>query len=391
MSSRDRLRELRNVYRDGLLEDTLPFWLQHAPDREFGGYTTSVARDGSLLDTDKGVWQQGRFAWLLAKLYNKVERRGEWLQTARLGIDFLDNHCVDPSDGRFWFHVTREGKPLRKRRYAFSESFAAIAYGQFSKATGDAAYAVKADVAFRRFLEHHRHPDPKLAKFTDERPTQGLAFPMISIVTAQDLRESIGWADADRVIDESIEAIRRYHVRADLQVVLESASLHNQVYEHFDFRTLNPGHAIEGAWFIMWEGKRRGDRELIELGCNMLRWMWRRGWDSLHGGLLYFVDLHGLPVQEYWHDMKFWWPHNEAIIATLLAYQLTRDEQFLRWHQQVHDWSYAHFPDPLCGEWFGYLHRDGSVSSTLKGNLWKGAFHLPRMQLVCWQLLDEML
>jgi N-acylglucosamine 2-epimerase len=384
------LNHLLAVYRDGLLHDTLPFWLKHAVDHEHGGYMTSLARDGSLLDSDKGVWQQGRFAWLLLTLYNTVERRPEWLQVAELGIRFLDQYCMDPEDGRFWFQVTREGQPLRKRRYAFSESFAAIAYGQFAKATGNHQYAVKAEAAFRRFLQHHLQPDPRLAKFTNVRPTRGLAFPMISIVTAQDLRGSIGLNDADAIIDHSIDAIRRHHVKREWEVVLEVASADGKPLEHFDARTLNPGHAIEGAWFILWEGKRRQDRELIELGCDMLSWMWRRGWDTHHGGLLYFVDLHGLPVQEYWHDMKFWWPHNEAVIATLLAYQLTGDLRYKSWHRQVHDWSHRFFPDRRHGEWFGYLHRDGSLSSTVKGNLWKGAFHLPRMQLTCWKLLEEM-
>jgi len=53
----------------------------------------------------------------------------------------------------------------------------------------------------------------------------------------------------------------------------------------------------------------------------------------------------------------------------------------------VHDWAYAHFPDAEHGEWYGYLHRDGRVSVPLKGNLWKGPFHLPRMQLLAWQWL----
>jgi hypothetical protein len=35
------------------------------------------------------------------------------------------------------------------------------------------------------------------------------------------------------------------------------------------------------------------------------------------------------------------------------------------------------------------LHRDGSVSTRLKGNMWKGPFHLPRMQWYCWQRLEE--
>lgn len=96
-----------------------------------------------------------------------------------------------------------------------------------------------------------------------------------------------------------------------------------------------------------------------------------------------------IPVQEYWHDMKFWWPQAEAIIATILAYSLTGDKKYAEWHKLVHDWAYRFFPDPKNGEWFGYLHRDGSVSSTLKGNLWKGPFHIPRMKLISWQLLEN--
>ena len=211
---------------------------------------------------------------------------------------------------------------------------------------------------------------------------------MITIVTAQELRESIGLPDADMWIDRSIDDIRRYHLKEDIQCVMETVSPSGDIIDHFDGRTLNPGHAIEGAWFIMLEGKLRCDDGLIRTGCQILDWMWERGWDKEHGGILYFVDVHGHPVQEYWHDMKFWWPQNEAIIATLLAYTLTGEPKYADWHTRIHDWTYKHFPDPQQGEWFGYLHRDGSISSPLKGNLWKGPFHMPRMQLVCWRMLE---
>ena len=170
---------------------------------------------------------------------------------------------------------------------------------------------------------------------------------------------------------------------------MESVSPSGEIVSSFDGRTLNPGHAIEGAWFVMNEGRYRNDPGLISMGCEMLDWMWERGWDQQHGGLLYFVGVDGKPVQEYWHDMKFWWPHNEAMIATLMAWTLTGQQKYLDWHQQVHEWSYQHFADEEHGEWFGYLRRDGEVSSTVKGNLWKGPFHFPRMQLMCWKLLED--
>lgn len=383
----DRRESLKRTYRDGLLGDTLPFWIDHCVDREHGGFMMSLDRDGSIIDTDKGVWQQARFTWLLGKLYNTVEQREEWLELAIHGARFLDAHCFDPTDGRMWFHLTRDGRPIRKRRYAFSESFAAIAYGELAKATGDARYIDKSIRAFNRFIDHNLRPQNVEPKFTDTRPTRGIGFPMITLVTAQELRGSIGLDSADHWIDHSIDVIRRYHLKDSIECVMEKVGDDGAILDHFDGRTLNPGHAIEGAWFIMLEGKIRGDQDLVRMGLKMLDWMWARGWDAEFGGMLYFVDVDGLPVAEYWHDMKFWWPQNETIIATLLAYELTGDAKYADWHTQAHDWAYSHFPDDTHGEWYGYLHRDGSVSSRLKGNLWKGPFHLPRMQLMGWQLL----
>ncbi len=388
--SHKRREYLLRTYRDGLLKDVVPFWTKHAVDREYGGFMMCLNRDGTLIDTDTGVWQQARAAWLFGELYNNVEPRDEWLELARSGVEFIDRHCIDPADGRMWFHVTRDGQPIRKRRYAFSESFAAIAYGELARATGSDEYAEKARRAFRRFIDHNVNPQGVEPKFTDTRPTRRIGFPMITINTAQELRHSIGLADADDWIDRSIDTIRRCHVKEDIKCVMETVSPDGERIDHFDGRTHNPGHAIEGAWFIMWEGRHRGDSELIELGCRMLDWMWQRGWDDEYGGMLYFVDVNGLPVQEYWHDMKFWWPHNETVIATLLAWSLTGETKYADWHTKIHDWSYQHFPDREHGEWFGYLHRDGRLSVPLKGNLWKGPFHLPRMQIVCWKLLDQL-
>jgi N-acylglucosamine 2-epimerase len=384
MIDHGRLDALIEVYRDGLLENTLPFWLPRSVDREHGGFMLARDRDGSLLDTDKGIWQQCRFTWLLGELYNNVEPREEWLELCRHGIEFLDAHGFDPVDGRMWFHVTREGAPIRKRRYAFTESFAAIAYGEYAQAAGSEEYADKARAAFQAFVDQTVDPP----KFTDVRPTIGLGFPMITIVTAQELRDSISLEEADAWIDRSIDTIRTKFMKPELRAVMEQVGPDGSILDHFDGRMLNPGHAFEGAWFVMREGERRGDQSLIRMGLDMLDWTWERGWDAEHGGVLYFVDVHGGPVSEYWHDMKFWWPHNEAIIAMLLAFALTGDWKYAEWHRLVHDWAYAHFPDAASGygEWFGYLHRDGRVSVPLKGNLWKGPFHLPRMQLTCWRL-----
>jgi len=396
---RERIEELLALYRNGLFEDVLPFWLRHSVDRRFEGFMTSLNRDGSVVDTDKAMWQQGRFTWLLGELYNNAagidpksaEDRDRWLEAAKLGINFMDRFGYDSADGRMWFHVTREGRPIRKRRYAFTESFAAIGYAEYAQATGKEQYAEKAVRALKTFIDYCTVPRPSLAKFTDVRPMQSIGFPLIMIGASQELRDSIDWPEADYWIDRSVETIERYFLKEDLRAVMENVGPKGEIYDHFDGRILNPGHAIEAAWFIMREGEIRGDQRLVSLGTKMLDWSLERGWDEEYGGLLYFVDLKGLPVQEYWHDMKFWWPHAEALIATLLAWHLTGEEKYALMHEKIHTWTYSRFPDPEYGEWFGYLHRDGGLSSPLKGNFWKGPFHIPRMQLVCTRILKSKL
>ncbi len=140
----ERLRHLKEVYEQELLSSVLPFWLNHAVDEEQGGFFAGIDRDGTVIDTDKGMWQQGRFTWVMGHLYNTVEPRQEWLDAARQGIEFIQEYGFDPADGRMWFHVTREGRPIRKRRYAFSEAFAAMAFAEYAQATGDETLAAEA-------------------------------------------------------------------------------------------------------------------------------------------------------------------------------------------------------------------------------------------------------
>lgn len=378
------------LYRRTLLEDVVPFWLRHGLDREHGGMLTALDRDGSLLDSDKSVWFQGRAGWMFATLFNTMGRREEWLQAARSCVRFLRAHCISPS-GKMYFTITRDGRPLRMRRYVFSEAFAAIAYAALAKATDEARLAAEAVETFATYLRYTFEPGVMAPKEESTRPSKGLGGRMIAIVTAQEIRTNlgdvvVGGRSCSEWIDECIAEIERDFLKPEHEALMEIVAQDGSVLDHIDGRTLNPGHAMECAWFIMHEGKLRADRRMVELGTRILDWTWRRGWDAVHGGVLYFTDLRGLPVQEYWHDMKFWWPHCEAIIAAALAYQCTGEPRFAEMHRLVHEWSFRHFPDPEHGEWFGYLHRDGTLSQRAKGNLFKGPFHLPRMLWYCTRM-----
>jgi len=372
-------KQLGDFYRHTLLEDVIPFWFPRSVDQQHGGFLHCFDADGSLIDSDKSVWAQGRMSWMLLTLYNTLEPRAEWLAWGRSGVEFLMKHGFD-KDNRMFFHLTRAGEPIRKRRYAYSESFAAIACGALFRATAEERWRDVALDLFRRFVDWNFIPGRMPPKFCGTRPLIGIGPRMIALATAQSLRDDLGPDESlEKWIDRCLDEIEQLFVKHDRRAVMENVAPDGTIVDHFDGRMLNPGHAIEAAWFVMVEGARRHDRALIDRGCRMLEYSWERGWDETYGGLFYFRDIDRHPVQEYWHDMKFWWPHDEAIIACLLAYRLTNSPHFAKWHQQVHSWSFQHFADPQHGEWYGYLHRDGSLSNSTKGNLWKSFFHHPRM------------
>ena len=378
-------------YREDLLTDVLPFWMEHALDEQNGGYFTCLDRDGSLMDSTKSVWFQGRFAYILAYAYNHIEKNEAWLKASKSGIDFIEKHCFD-TDGQMFFEVTAQGVPVRKRRYVFSETFAAIAMAQYAIATGDKSYAEKALGLFREVIHYKNTPGLLQPKFREGFVAKGHSFCMILIDTAARIREAIDDEILTRQIDDSIAELRRDFMKPEFKAILETVGPNGEFIDSIAGRTINPGHSIETAWFILEESKYRGwDEDLKKMGLTILDWSWNWGWDEQYGGINYFKDCKNLPPQEYWHDMKFWWPQCEAIIATLYAYEATADARYLEMHRQINEYAYNHFPDPVYGEWYGYLHFDGSLSQPAKGNLFKGPFHIPRMLLKSSMLCNEIL
>ena len=384
------LSEWRDSYRNDLVNNIMPFWMRNGLDRVNGGVYTCLDRDGSLIDSTKSVWFQGRFAFVCSFAYNNVDKNPEWLAAAKSTIEFIEDHCFD-TDGRMYFEVTAEGKPLRKRRYVFSETFAAIAMAEYSKASGDKSYAEKALKLFndiRRFISTPGYMEPK---YLDTLQAKGHSIVMILINTASRIREVIDSPELDAQISESIESLKDF-MKEEFKALLEMVGPNGEFIDTCNGRIINPGHCIETAWFLLEEAKHRGwEKELTERALRILDWSWDRGWDKQYGGIINFRDCRNLPPQDYSQDMKFWWPQTEAIIATLYAYEATKDDKYLIMHKQISDWTYAHFPDEEFGEWYGYLHRNGTVAQPAKGNIFKGPFHIPRMMVKSFQLCNLLL
>lgn len=391
MNVKEYIKSWAESYKKDLTENIMPFWMEYGLDRENGGVYTCVNRDGSLMDTTKSVWFQGRFAFICSFAYNNVEKNQEWLDAAKSTLEFIEKHCFD-EQGHMYFSVTAEGKPLRKRRYVFSETFAAIAMSEYALATGDQHWAKRAIQVFEDTQRFLATPGFLPAKFEADVKLQGHSIVMILINVGSCIRKVVDDPKLTQQIDESIEKLKKYFIHPEFKCLLEKVGENGEFIDTNMTRTINPGHCIETSWFIMEEAKLRGwDKPMFDLALQVFDWSWDWGWDKQYGGIINFRDCKNLPSQDYSQDMKFWWPQCETIIASLYAYLGTGDEKYLYRHERISEWTYAHFPDAEYGEWYGYLHRDGTVAQPAKGNLYKGPFHIPRMMIKGYMLCQEIL
>lgn len=391
MNVKEYIKSWAESYKKDLTENIMPFWMKYGLDCENGGVYTCVDRDGSLMDTTKSVWFQGRFAFICSFAYNNVEKNQEWLDAAKSTLEFIEKHCFD-EQGHMYFSVTAEGKPLRKRRYVFSETFAAIAMSEYALATGDQHWAKRAIQVFEDTQRFLATPGFLPAKFEADVKLQGHSIVMILINVGSCIRKVVNDPKLTQQIDESIEKLKKYFIHPEFKCLLETVGENGEFIDTNMTRTINPGHCIETSWFIMEEAKLRGwDKPMLNMALQVFDWSWDWGWDKQYGGIINFRDCKNLPPQDYSQDMKFWWPQCETIIASLYAYLGTGDEKYLYRHERISEWTYAHFPDAEYGEWYGYLHRDGTVAQPAKGNLYKGPFHIPRMMIKGYMLCQEIL
>lgn len=391
MNIKEYIKQWAESYKTDLTENIMPFWMEHGWDKVNGGVYTCLDRDGSLIDSTKSVWFQGRFAFICAYAYNNVEKNPMWLEAAKSTIDFIEKHCFD-ENGRMYFSVTAEGKPLRMRRYVFSETFAAIAMSEYALATGEQKYAERALQIFKDTQRFLTTPGILAPKFEESVQLQSHSIIMILINVASCIRKVINDPKLTEQIDESIAKLKKYFIHPEFKCLLETVGKNGEFVDTCMGRTINPGHCIETSWFILDVAKQRGwDKEITDMALQIFDWSWDWGWDKQYGGIINFRDCRNLPVQDYSQDMKFWWPQTETIIASLYAYLATGDDEYVYKHQRISEWTYAHFPDAEFGEWYGYLHRDGTVAQPAKGNLFKGPFHIPRMMIKAYSLCHEIL
>ncbi len=380
-------------YERELLESVIPFWEKHCVDREYGGYFTCLDRDGSVYDPNKYMWMQWRIVYMFATLYRSEYGAGreDWLKIAADGYDFLTKHGR-LADGSYYFELNRRGEPAMGPFSIFTDCFAAMGAAAMYQATGEERYRAEAESAMASYIR--RIPNPK-GVYEKNLPGKEQYLSHGSYMILANLgcvmAECLGTDRYDGECRRAIDTVMNKFFHPELRVIFENVRPDGSFdLETCEGRFVNPGHGLESMWFMMNYAEAHGDRELIRRAADYVDALFQFVTDREYGGIFYFMDALGKPHLELQHDMKLWWPHNEATIAALYAYRLTGEEKFLKYFEEIDRYSFAHFRDPEYGEWFAYLNRRGEPTHMLKGGKWKTFFHLPRCLLTSVRQMKKM-
>ena len=194
----------------------------------------------------------------------------------------------------------------------------------------------------------------------------------------------------DETIERCIHEVIEVFYDRQSGLIRENVNADGTSSDSFEGRLLNPGNGIEAMWFIMDLAVRNNNRELLEKAVRITLDILNYSWDKEYGGIFYFMDIMGKPVQQLEWDQKLWWVHIETLISLIKGYHLTGNPECLTWFEKLHEYTWSNFADPEFGEWFGYLNRKGEVLLPLKGGKWKGCFHVPRGLYQVWKTLEKL-
>ena len=206
---------------------------------------------------------------------------------------------------------------------------------------------------------------------------------MIMLSTAQVMRSTNtdNRSFYDKVAKECLDEILNGGFLTE-KALLESVTYDGEFSDTPSGRIVNPGHSLEAAWFVMLEGIITDNQEAVNLGKKIIDITLPLGIDKKHGGIIAFTDISQKPPVQLEWDMKLWWPQCEAMIALFMAYKIFGEEKYNQIYLELKSYCEKHFIDKTHGEWYGYLDYDNTLSTTLKGNIFKGPFHVPRHYMI---------
>jgi N-acylglucosamine 2-epimerase len=384
------LPQLHDFYRTCLLDDVIPFWLNHGIDSE-GGINTCITDEGKVVSRNRWTRSQWRAVYVFSRLYNQVDTRPEWLAAAEGIAGFMIK--AGPLPNGIWpLLYDHQRNVLRGYEEIFASGFAIYGLCELWKATRDPELLDLAVNTYRAVqTELDRDENPPTFPYTTPDGCMGHGISMMFSLTFHELAQCTGEFEIHEEADRHHRLVMECFLRDDRDLVLEWVRTDGSEAPPPAGTAVVPGHGIESMWFQMHIASAHAELNTLDRCVEAIQRHLEAGWDTEYGGLFLAVDADGRDEVAWDHaDTKVFWPHTETLYATLLAYEHCREEWCLDWHERTRAYAWDHFPVKKVGEWHQELDRQGNWIENRSGLPVKDPFHLSRSLLLCLDVLERL-
>ena len=359
----------RSQYRKDLFEDYLPFHEKFVVDKQYGGFHCTVKPNGELISPEKTAWYEGRGTWVFSFLYNNFGRAQKYLDIAAGSLKLIERSR--PKGSEFWARaIQRDGSPAGPPDVeVYGDLFIAEGMAEFSKATGDKRYWEDAKQIVLKCVRRYDRADyhPGIGKTylgPEARPFPGarvLGVWMVLIRATTQMLATRADTELQAINGRCVDAILNHHFNPRFRLI-------NELINHDLSRPANEyeklvyaGHAIETLWMVLDEAVRRKDKALFERAAALFQRHCEVSRDRVYGGLL--RNLRNVDTNDWTLD-KTLFPHQEALIGSLLMIEQTGDVWARDFYATLDEYTRTHFPMKKIGSPLWQVIGDRQVTLT---------------------------
>jgi len=403
----EALRKLAGSAERELRGNILPFWLNHARDRERGGFHSFIGEDMTVRDDlPRGALLTSRILWTFSAAYRRYPDPA-YLEMARWAYRDLIEHFIDREQGGLFWTITPDGLPLDAHKQMYGQVFGIYALSEYHRACGEKE-ALDQAVAIYRLMEKHA-ADRKNGGYFDalnrnwKRETGAKDNLLGEAPKSQNSHIHIleGFTNLLRVWpDPGLKGRQRELIELMMTRIIDPKAHHLILFMQDDWTPIGDnvsyGHDIELSWLLVEAAEVLGDPSLLARAKRealaIATVTAAEGVDR-DGGVYTEGNSHG-PT----NTNKEWWEQAEAAVGFLNAYQLSGDAR--HFNQAVRSWDFIQekLVDRKNGGWHNTLRRDGSpilnfttgngkIVPMAKLNLWTCPYHNSRC---CLELIDRL-
>lgn len=406
-------KNLQDKYVKDLEYNFLPFW-EKSIDKEYGGVFTCFTNKGDKKVSDrKYTWSQGRFLWICCNLLKRESLFSSlssiWEEAADKTYRFLQEHIVMPNNNVV-YAVERDGEKISDQMNIsiFADCFYVLGCNAYALHKKDVRIFDEILVIYQSIRERIKRNEFTSEPYPVPDAFKSHSIPMIFLNLSQEMYETA------RMFNHSSENDLYKDMQQNFNDIISNFVHSERIVEMLpdkekDKQTLlarhvNPGHMLECIWFMAHSmdhlGFNQEQNHIKKLG-KLAESALDIGWDEKYGGILRFVDKDGGEpkgerrnmvfeelILDTW-DTKLWWPHSEALYTTLLLADMTDNDRWLSWYEQIEEYVFHTFPnkDNTVGEWIQIRNRMGDPSDKLVALPVKDPFHIIRNFLLISDLL----